>query len=82
MASGSGSAFPLDGAVGSESNDTIGRPSAVAVFASLVTPAWTVSDCLGYLRILKAGNRPGDNAPMAYVELVDRQIAGPAVDAE
>ncbi|WP_022957059.1 50S ribosomal protein L17 [Perlucidibaca piscinae] len=36
----------------------------------------------GYLRILKAGNRPGDNAPMAYVELVDRQIAGPAVDAE
>jgi len=36
----------------------------------------------GYLRILKAGNRPGDNAPMAYVDLVDRQIAGPAVDAE
>lgn len=26
----------------------------------------------GYLRILKADNRPGDNAPMAYVELVDR----------
>ena len=26
----------------------------------------------GYLRILKCGNRPGDNAPMAYVELVDR----------
>jgi large subunit ribosomal protein L17 len=26
----------------------------------------------GYLRILKAGNRPGDNAPMAYVELVGR----------
>ena len=26
----------------------------------------------GYLRILKAGFRPGDNAPMAYVELVDR----------
>jgi len=36
----------------------------------------------GYLRILKAGNRPGDNAPMAYVELVGREIAGPAVDAE
>lgn len=30
----------------------------------------------GYLRILKCGNRPGDNAPMAFVELVDR----PAVD--
>jgi len=26
----------------------------------------------GYLRILKCGNRPGDNAPMAYVELVGR----------
>jgi large subunit ribosomal protein L17 len=26
----------------------------------------------GYLRILKCGFRPGDKAPMAYVELVDR----------
>jgi large subunit ribosomal protein L17 len=26
----------------------------------------------GYLRIMKSGYRPGDNAPMAYVELVDR----------
>ncbi|MGN0918235.1 MAG: 50S ribosomal protein L17 [Oxalobacter sp.] len=26
----------------------------------------------GYLRILKMGFRVGDNAPMAYVELVDR----------
>lgn len=26
----------------------------------------------GYLRILKCGLRPGDKAPMAYVELVDR----------
>ena len=25
----------------------------------------------GYLRILKCGNRLGDNAPMAYVQLVD-----------
>ncbi|WNK20554.1 50S ribosomal protein L17 [Halomonas piscis] len=31
----------------------------------------------GYVRILKCGYRPGDNAPMAYVELVDR----PAVEA-
>ncbi|TAL85871.1 MAG: 50S ribosomal protein L17 [Rhodanobacter sp.] len=33
----------------------------------------------GYLRILKCGFRPGDNAPMAYVELVDRpqaEVAG------
>src|SRR5690606_24622481 len=26
----------------------------------------------GYLRIVKCGLRPGDKAPMAYVELVDR----------
>ncbi|MDR9436105.1 MAG: 50S ribosomal protein L17 [Thiohalophilus sp.] len=26
----------------------------------------------GYLRILKCGFRSGDNAPMAYIELVDR----------
>ena len=26
----------------------------------------------GYLRILKCGYRPGDSAPMAFVELVDR----------
>ncbi|MDY6828515.1 MAG: 50S ribosomal protein L17 [Pseudomonadota bacterium] len=26
----------------------------------------------GYLRILKCGHRDGDNAPMAWVELVDR----------
>ena len=35
----------------------------------------------GYLRILKCGNRAGDNAPMAYVELVDRATA-PADKAE
>jgi len=28
----------------------------------------------GYLRILKCGFRPGDNAPMALVELVDRAL--------
>ncbi|MEL0638332.1 MULTISPECIES: 50S ribosomal protein L17 [Marinomonas] len=29
----------------------------------------------GYIRILKCGFRSGDNAPMAYVELVDRPVA-------
>ncbi|NOX75138.1 MAG: 50S ribosomal protein L17 [Gammaproteobacteria bacterium] len=29
----------------------------------------------GYMRILKCGYRPGDNAPMAIVELVDRPAA-------
>ena len=32
----------------------------------------------GYIRILKCGERPGDKAPMAYVELVDR----PQLDAD
>ena len=32
----------------------------------------------GYIRILKCGERAGDKAPMAYVELVDR----PRKDAE
>lgn len=30
----------------------------------------------GYLRILKCGFRQGDNAPMAYVEMVDRAEPG------
>ena len=34
----------------------------------------------GYTRILRCGFRPGDNAPMAYVELVDRPAAAVAVD--
>ncbi len=32
----------------------------------------------GYVRILKCGFRAGDNAPMAYVELVDRPQADAA----
>lgn len=41
----------------------------------------------GYLRILKCGYRSGDNAPMAYVELIDRPVQGvvepaTAADAE
>lgn len=34
----------------------------------------------GYVRILKCGFRRGDNAPMAYVELVDRPVAEAAGD--
>ena len=36
----------------------------------------------GYLRILKCGQRVGDNAPMAYVELVDRPRAEADATAE
>lgn len=36
----------------------------------------------GYLRILKCGYRFGDNAPMAYVELVDRPQPEITEDAE
>ena len=39
--------------------------SLIWVHVSLSVPG-------GYVRILKCGNRSGDNAPMAYVELVDR----------
>ena len=35
----------------------------------------------GYLRILKCGFRDGDNAPMAFVELLDRP-EGEAVEVE
>ncbi|MEO8837273.1 MAG: 50S ribosomal protein L17 [Herbaspirillum sp.] len=36
----------------------------------------------GYLRILKMGFRQGDNAPMAYVELLDRPEPSDADGAE
>ena len=36
----------------------------------------------GYLRILKAGFRKGDNAPMALVELMDRPEPGAGETAE
>ncbi|MEW8322689.1 MAG: 50S ribosomal protein L17 [Candidatus Thiodiazotropha taylori] len=36
----------------------------------------------GYVRILKCGYRPGDKAPMAYVELVDRPTEEPVAEEE
>jgi large subunit ribosomal protein L17 len=36
----------------------------------------------GYLRIMKCGHRAGDQAPMAYVELVDRPRAEDSPDTE
>ncbi|MGO1430919.1 MAG: L17 family ribosomal protein, partial [Halomonas sp.] len=36
----------------------------------------------GYVRILKCGFRTGDNAPMAFVELVDRPVVEDAAAEE
>ena len=36
----------------------------------------------GYLRILKSGFRKGDNAPMAFVELMDRPEGGAAAGTD
>ena len=35
----------------------------------------------GYTRVLKAGFRPGDNAPMAIIEFVDRDPAAKGLDS-
>ena len=44
---------------------------AVGTLFTVLGPRYT-SRPGGYLRILKCGFRAGDNAPMAYVELMDR----------
>ncbi|KAA0016622.1 50S ribosomal protein L17 [Salinicola corii] len=36
----------------------------------------------GYVRVLKCGFRTGDNAPMAYIELVDRPVVEEAAGDE
>jgi large subunit ribosomal protein L17 len=35
----------------------------------------------GYVRVLKAGFRLGDNAPMAVIEFVDRDVAAKGLDS-
>ncbi len=34
----------------------------------------------GYVRIMKCGLRPGDSAPMAYIELIDRPVLSDEID--
>jgi large subunit ribosomal protein L17 len=35
----------------------------------------------GYLRVMKAGFRPGDNAPLAVIEFVDRDVEAKGKDS-
>jgi large subunit ribosomal protein L17 len=35
----------------------------------------------GYVRVLKAGFRHGDNAPMAVIEFVDRDVSAKGQDS-
>ncbi len=57
--------------------DRLRSKSAVGKLFTTLGPRY-VERPGGYVRILKCGFRPGDNAPMAIVELVDR----PDVEAE
>ena len=57
--------------------DTLRSKGAVGKLFTTLGPRY-VERPGGYVRVLKCGFRPGDNAPMAIVELVDR----PVVDAE
>ena len=54
--------------------DTLRSKSAVGKLFTTLGPRY-VERPGGYVRILKCGFRPGDNAPMALVELVDRPVA-------
>jgi large subunit ribosomal protein L17 len=54
---------------------------AVGTLFTVLGPRYTARPG-GYLRILKCGFRAGDNAPMAYVELVDRPESATAVEAD
>lgn len=51
--------------------DILRSKSAVGKLFTALGPRFSTRPG-GYLRILKCGFRPGDNAPMAIVELLDR----------
>lgn len=51
----------------------MGDKGAVGKLFSEIAPRYAERPG-GYTRILKCGFRPGDTAPMAYIELVDRPM--------
>jgi large subunit ribosomal protein L17 len=52
----------------------IGSTELVAKLFSAIAPRY-VNRNGGYIRIMKAGFRHGDNAPLAVVEFVDRDVS-------
>jgi len=53
--------------------DRLRNRDAVQKLFESVAPAFAKRPG-GYTRVLKCGFRPGDNAPMAYVQLVDSSL--------
>lgn len=51
--------------------------AAVALLFTKIAPRH-INRAGGYTRVLKCGFRAGDSAPMAYIEIVDRQEAAQA----
>lgn len=54
--------------------DTLRSKEAVGKLFTILGPRF-VERPGGYVRVLKCGNRVGDNAPMAIIELVERTTA-------
>ena len=61
--------------------DRLRSKSAVGKLFSELGPRY-VERPGGYLRIMKCGHRSGDQAPMAYVELVGRARLDDQIDSE
>jgi large subunit ribosomal protein L17 len=61
--------------------DRLRDKQAVAKLFTILGPRYKARPG-GYLRVLKCGYRPGDNAPMAIVELVDRATEADQKSAE
>lgn len=59
--------------------DRLRSKSAVGKLFTILGPRY-VERPGGYVRVLKCGYRPGDNAPMAIIELVDRPVEDSSTD--